>query len=124
MLGEYPELSALQAKSSYPTRIAVRAFLTSHNVQQQLARSEAFLIRLESDAPIAVFPPPVFTFIIKLLAAWRLSVAAVSKSPLYPAAALAPLVQMFEVSSDYTWHTIRRTHPSTALLIIALRGEE
>lgn len=87
----HPVLRAVLAAT--PQRVAIVDAAGPHSYAQLLRRAQRLSARLPKDGPIALLLPQDASLVTALLAAWMSRVPAVPLSPLYPAAALAPLLQ-------------------------------
>lgn len=113
-----PVLSAIKsAPQSNPAIIDSSGTLTYQNL---LARSLEISKRLPTHDPIALFLNPDSSFVTSLLAAWLVSAPAVPLSPLYPAAALVPLVDDIVPSALITSSNLRYGVPPTAAPILMI----
>lgn len=117
---ESPILAALQSVSSNSALPAIIDSAGEHTAHRLLKRAALLSSRLQPNDPIAVFLPPDSSFVTTLLAAWRLGAAAVPLSPLFPAAALAPLLQTVTPSAIVTSNALRHALPSTPQPIITI----
>lgn len=132
-----PILSALQSSSqkiqnsnplsrlrNQPQKPLIIDTHGQHTSTQLLLRSLTLCKHLpkkqETNQPIAVFLPADNTFVTAILSSWQNSLPAVPLSPLYPAAALTPLLQTVTPSIILTSHSLRHALPPTSIPILPI----
>lgn len=113
-----PILKSLQSVSLADPAIIDSAGVHTYN--SLCSRSADLSDRLQSSQPIALFLPQDSSFVTSVLAAWRASAPVVPLSPLYPAAALAPLIEAVSPSLILSSSNLRYGLPSTNAPILTI----
>lgn len=112
-----PVLDAL-AKHD-PQKKAVSDSLDSHTYHSLISSVQSLQTQIPK-APVAIFLPPDRTFVQSLLAVWAAGGIPVPLSPLYPAAALSPLLDTVQPSRVISSSTLRHGLPPTKRDIITI----
>lgn len=101
-----------------PLREAISDSTLTHTNGSLLAQAESLSKRLPA-APIGIFLPPNASFVPALLAVWAAGGTAVPLSPLYPAAAVAPLLETVEPAAIICAPSLRNGLPPLTAPIIS-----
>lgn len=113
-----PILTSLQSATAANPAIIDSDGVHTYNSLQ--LRSADLASRLQNSQPVALFLPQDSSFVTSILAAWLVSAPAVPLSPLFPAAALAPLVETISPSAIISSTNLRYGLPSTTAPILTV----